>query len=110
MTQKRILAIISSVFLLSLLVIMRYASIAESAAESAGAPSTQDHLKETPAASLRYGGGTLNESEQAGAEIWFKATAGNERFFTYVYPQRLGVAIDWYRFLSATSRESRFNK
>lgn len=59
---------------------------------------------------FRYGGEDLNESELAGAEIWFKATAGNERFFTYVYPQRIGVNIDWYRVLGANNREQRFNR
>ncbi|HJU06632.1 MAG TPA: hypothetical protein VJ692_15900 [Nitrospiraceae bacterium] len=59
-------------------------------------------------ADFRYGGGNLNESELAGAEIWFKATAGNARFFTYVYQQRLGVVIDWYRVLNAASRDKRF--
>src|SRR3989344_2484196 len=39
----------------------------------------------------------LTPSERAGREIWFKATAGNDRFHTYVFQQRLGVLIDWYR-------------
>jgi hypothetical protein len=67
-------------------------------------------VKEEPAPDFRYGGGNLNDSERAGAEIWFKATAGNERFFTYVYPQRIGVMIDWYRVLNTKSREQRFNR
>ena len=29
-------------------------------------------------------------------EIWMFATAFNDRFFTYTFPQRLGGAIDWY--------------
>ena len=59
---------------------------------------------------LHYGGGKadLTDSELAGARIWFDATAGNARFFTYVYQQRLGVVIDWYRVLNAGSREKRF--
>lgn len=60
--------------------------------------------------SFHYGDGTFTESERVGAEIWFKATAGNERFFTYVYPQRLGVMIDWFRVLSANEREKRFSR
>ena len=36
-------------------------------------------------------------SARAGREIWFFATAFNDRFYTYSYPQRLGGAIDWYR-------------
>ena len=57
---------------------------------------------------FQYGDGTYTESERVGAEIWFKATAGNERFFTYVYPQRLGVLIDWFGVLSTTERDRRF--
>ncbi len=59
---------------------------------------------------FRYGGGDLDDSERAGAEIWFKATAGNERFFTYVYPQRFGVMVDWYRVLASNNREQRFTR
>ena len=59
---------------------------------------------------FRYGGGDLTDSERAGAEIWFKATAGNERFFTYVYPQRFGVMVDWYRVLGTNIRDQRFNR
>ena len=44
------------------------------------------------AADARY-----SPSERAGREIWFFATAFNDRFFTYAYPQRLGAAIDWYK-------------
>jgi mono/diheme cytochrome c family protein len=58
--------------------------------------------------SSRYGGGDLSGSELAGAKIWFNATAGNERFFTYVYPQRFGVMIDWYRILNTDLRDNRF--
>jgi hypothetical protein len=58
--------------------------------------------------SPRYGGGNLSDSELAGAKIWFNATAGNERFFTYVYPQRFGVTIDWYRILNTDLRDNRF--
>ncbi|WHZ22677.1 MAG: hypothetical protein OJF47_001789 [Nitrospira sp.] len=76
--------------------------------DTAGPPALV--VKEERAPDFRYGGGNLNDSERAGAEIWFKATAGNERFFTYVYPQRIGVAIDWYRVLNTTSREQRFNR
>jgi hypothetical protein len=47
-------------------------------------------------------------SERAGREIWFFATAFNDRFFTYSYPQRLGAAIDWYKILGATYRKDLF--
>ncbi|SES97069.1 hypothetical protein SAMN05216412_102368 [Nitrosospira multiformis] len=50
----------------------------------------------------------LTASEQAGREIWYKATAGNSRFYTYVFPQRLNVLVDWYRVLNAHEHEDRF--
>ena len=50
----------------------------------------------------------LSASERAGREIWYKATAGNARFHTYVFQQRIGVLIDWYRVLRADQREDRF--
>ncbi|HEX2725099.1 MAG TPA: hypothetical protein VHN20_04695, partial [Beijerinckiaceae bacterium] len=40
-------------------------------------------------------------SARAGREIWFFATASNDRFFTYSYPQRIGAAIDWHKVLAA---------
>lgn len=52
----------------------------------------------------------LTASEKIGCEIWFKATAGTARFFTYVYQQRLGSLVDWYGVLNAPSRASRFEK
>ncbi len=39
----------------------------------------------------------LSESECVGRLIWFKATAGNERFHTYTFQQRIGVLVDWFR-------------
>jgi hypothetical protein len=50
----------------------------------------------------------LNASECAGRLIWFKATAGNDRFHTYVFQQRVGVLIDWFRVLRSDEREDRF--
>jgi hypothetical protein len=47
------------------------------------------------------GDAKLTPAERAGKEIWFFATAFNDRFFTYSYPQRLGGAIDWYRVIGA---------
>jgi hypothetical protein len=57
---------------------------------------------------FQEGGRDLTPSERAGREIWFKATAGNARFHTYVFQQRLGVLIDWYRVLNAEGRGERF--
>ena len=50
----------------------------------------------------------LTPSERAGREIWMFATAFNDRFFTYTYPQRLGGAIDWYGILRADRRDELF--
>ncbi len=50
----------------------------------------------------------LNPSERAGREIWYKATAGNDRFHTYTFLQRVGVLIDWYRVLNNKERGDRF--
>ncbi|HEV8539885.1 MAG TPA: hypothetical protein VGQ60_01870 [Nitrospiraceae bacterium] len=52
----------------------------------------------------------LDPSEKIGCEIWFKATAGTARFFTYVYQQRLGGLVDWYGVLNAPARATRFEK
>lgn len=50
----------------------------------------------------------LDKTEMAGAELWYKATAGTSRFTTYVFQQRLGVLIDWHRVLRADHRGDRF--
>ncbi|MGH8727602.1 MAG: hypothetical protein ACREV9_05490 [Burkholderiales bacterium] len=54
------------------------------------------------------GAAGMTESEKAGREIWFKATAGNDRFHTYVFQQRIGVLIDWFRVLDSEARDERF--
>jgi hypothetical protein len=51
---------------------------------------------------------SLTPSELVGKYIWFCATAGNARFFSYTYPQRMEILIDWYRVLSSKNRNSRF--
>jgi hypothetical protein len=51
---------------------------------------------------------TLTPSQLVGKYIWFCATAGNARFFSYTYPQRLGILIDWYRVLNTDDRDDRF--
>ncbi|RPI44628.1 MAG: cytochrome c, partial [Betaproteobacteria bacterium] len=40
--------------------------------------------------------------------MWYKATAGNDRFHTYVFQQRVGVLIDWFRVLRSDERSDRF--
>jgi hypothetical protein len=62
-----------------------------------------------PGQGFHYGSG-LTDAERVGADIWFNATAGNARFFTYVYQQRLGVMIDWYRVLKSEARNERFHR
>jgi len=47
-------------------------------------------------------------SARAGREIWFFATAFNDRFYTYSYTQRLGGAIDWFRILAAKNKPDLF--
>jgi|HubBroStandDraft_3_1064219.scaffolds.fasta_scaffold04336_3 hypothetical protein len=50
----------------------------------------------------------LNPQELAGAEIWYRATAGTARFTTYTFQQRLGVLVDWFRVLRADRQATRF--
>ena len=59
-----------------------------------------------PASRLNIQG--YSASEAAGHEVWFYATGGNQRFFTYVFQQRLGGYIDWYRVLNTDERDTRF--
>ena len=59
-------------------------------------------------AGFRAGAAQLSPAEAAGREVWYKATAGNARFHTYTFQQRLGVLIDWYRVLKSDAREQRF--
>jgi hypothetical protein len=50
----------------------------------------------------------LTPSERAGRAIWFYATAGNDRFHTYTFQQRMGVMLDWFRILDSERRGERF--
>jgi len=50
----------------------------------------------------------FSQSARAGREIWFFATAFNDRFYTYSYPQRLGGGIDWFRILGANKKSDLF--
>jgi hypothetical protein len=71
-----------------------------------GAPPAEAQSTLSPgyaAADARY-----TPSERAGREIWFFATAFNDRFFTYAYPQRLGAVIDWYLVLGAENKKDLF--
>ncbi len=57
---------------------------------------------------FRLGEAGLTPAQRAGREIWYKATAGNDRFHTYTFQQRVGVLIDWGRVLRSDRRERRF--
>jgi len=59
-------------------------------------------------AGFRLGEAALTPAEIVGREIWYKATAGNARFHTYVFQQHMGVLIDWYRVLRTEQRGQRF--
>lgn len=50
----------------------------------------------------------LTDAERAGSEIWFNATAFNDRFFTYGFQQRIGGLIDWYGILAAAKKQDIF--
>src|ERR687890_335800 len=65
---------------------------------------SQSPPPQRPDPGFHAGAEGLTPSQRAGREIWFKATAGNDRFHTYVFQQRLGVLIDWYRVLNSPSR------
>ena len=68
-------------------------------------PGVQDQNAPYMEACAREG---LNASECVGRLIWFKATAGNERFHTYTFQQRVGVLVDWFRVLRSDQRDDRF--
>ena len=78
---------------------------APAAAEPKPAPAAKP-LPDNPG--FYAGEAGLNPSEIAGREIWYKATGGNARFHTYVFQQRVGVLVDWFRVLRADQRGDRF--
>jgi mono/diheme cytochrome c family protein len=59
-------------------------------------------------AGFQLGEEGLTPSARAGREIWFKATAGNARFHTYTFQQRITALIDWYGVLRTDRRDGRF--
>lgn len=59
-------------------------------------------------AGFREGEADLSASAKAGREIWYRATAGNARFHTYVFQQRMATFIDWGRVLRSDRRDQRF--
>jgi hypothetical protein len=77
-----------------------------SASATAAAPANTPAVLE--ADGFYDGEAGLSPSERAGREIWYKATGGNSRFHTYVFQQRVGILIDWFRVLRADRRDDRF--
>ena len=73
-------------------------------------PVGQAHAQATLSPEFKKSGEHLEPSVRAGREVWFFATAFNDRFYTYTYPQRLGAAIDWYDILSAKNRHNLFQR
>src|SRR5256885_1892846 len=45
--------------------------------------------------------------KKIGQEIWFNATGGSDRTHTYVFQQRLGIYMDWYKVLGSEYRDHR---
>lgn len=76
------------------------------AAPPPAAPSASQPVLDNPGFYL--GETILTPEERAGREIWYKSTAGDARFYTYVFLQRVNVLIDWYRVLNASERNDRF--
>ena len=71
--------------------------LAQAQAGAAAPPAAPKPLPDNPG--FYAGEAGMSPAERAGREIWYKATAGNARFHTYVFQQRVGVLIDWYRVL-----------
>lgn len=73
-----------------------------------GADTGQQGAAAYPDDGFRLGEAGLTPEQRAGREIWYKATAGNDRFHTYTFQQRVGVLIDWGRILRSDRRDRRF--
>ena len=79
---------------------------APAAAQESASPSAYEQIFSDPGFLAREQGFTA--SQKAGRKVWLYATAGNGRFHTYAFQQRLGVLIDWYRVLNSGQRQDRF--
>ena len=75
---------------------------------SSASPHVRAQAKPYRDSGFHAGEAGLSPSARAGREIWYKATVGNDRFHTYVFQQRLGVLIDWFRVLDSSARPDRF--
>ena len=85
------------------------AAMAAQSTQSA-APDAAPQPSDAPLAKSDFydGEAGLSAAERAGREIWYKATGGNARFHTYVFQQRIGILVDWYRVLRADRHDDRF--
>jgi hypothetical protein len=72
------------------------------------APAIPDAMPAYGDAAFHQAEAGLSPSARAGREIWFKATAGNARFHTYTFQQRITALIDWYGVLRGDRRDTRF--
>jgi hypothetical protein len=106
-TMKRGVFVTLGVVLVSALSVA-VSSDRDSSDESAPARDAPAATSAAPTSGFYLGESGLTPSQRAGREIWYKATAGNARFHTYVFQQRVGVWIDWYRVLRADERAQRF--
>ena len=80
---------------------------AATAVAAAPQETTYDKLFDDPGFLAREAG--FSDPEKVGRRIWLYATAGNDRFHTYTFQQRLGVFIDWFRVLNTDQRGERFS-
>lgn len=71
-------------------------------------PSTTDSNSPYTDAGFYEAEAGLSPSARAGREIWYKATAGNARFHTYTFQQRVTALIDWFNVLRGDRRDTRF--
>jgi hypothetical protein len=85
-----------------------FANEAKQATQSVTKTATQVAKTYYDNTDFRLGEENLSHSEKVGREVWYKATAGNDRFHTYVFQQRIGVLIDWFRVLRSDARGDRF--
>src|SRR5260370_15492172 len=72
------------------------------------APASTAHAQSSLNPGFAASDSQYSPSARAGREIWFFATAFNDRFYTYSYAQRLGGAIDWFRILAANNKHDLF--
>lgn len=109
------LALVSLFTALTMLYDQPGTAIAKVNATANPAPAVAADMPSTPPPAaypddgFHLGEAGLTPEQRAGREIWYKATAGNDRFHTYTFQQRVGVLIDWGRILRSDRRDRRFH-